>query len=85
MAVLTIEGTVENGKIRLFDSVTLPEHTRVHVVIPSVATVEQARVHSPRLRHPEQAADFAKQVVEVSRWSAAAMVGASAVMSAAVR
>ena len=66
MPVLTVEGIVKNGQIRLRDNVTLPEHTKVYVVIPDVATVPQAHVYSPRLVHPEQAPDFAKQVIEVS-------------------
>jgi hypothetical protein len=66
MPILTLEGIVENGQIRLRDQVTLPEHTKVYVVIPEVETVPQAHVYSPRLVHPEQAADFAKQVLEVS-------------------
>jgi len=66
MPILTLEGIVENGQIRLRDQVTLPEHTKVYVVIPEVETVPQAHVYSPRLVHPEQAADFAKQVIEVS-------------------
>ena len=66
MAILTIEGIVENGQIRLRENVTLPEHTRVYVVIPDVETAPQAHVNSPRLVHPEQAADFAKQIIEVS-------------------
>ena len=66
MAILALEGVVENGRIRLPDDVTLPEHTKVYVVIPEVETVPQAYVYSPRLVHPEQAADFAKQVIEVS-------------------
>jgi hypothetical protein len=66
MPILTLEGIVENGQIRLRDHVTLPERTKVYVVIPEVETVPQAHVYSPRLEHPEQAADFAKQVIEVS-------------------
>jgi hypothetical protein len=66
MAILTIEGVVENGQIRLRENVTLPEHTKVYVVIPEVETAPQAHVYSPRLVHPEQAADFAKQIIEVS-------------------
>jgi hypothetical protein len=71
MAILTVEGIVENGQIRLRDNVTLPEHTKVYVVIPDVATPDvatapQAHVYSPRLVHPEHAADFAKQIIEVS-------------------
>ena len=65
MAILTIEGIVENGQIRLRDNVTLPEHTRVYVIIPAVAPAPQAHVHSPRLGHPAHAADFAKQIIEV--------------------
>jgi hypothetical protein len=41
-------------------------HTKVYVVIPEVETVPQAHVYSPRLVHPEHAADFVKQVIEVS-------------------
>jgi hypothetical protein len=64
MAILTFEGIVENGQIRLPDNVTLPEHTKVYVVIPDIETAPQAHIYSPRLVHPEQAADFAKQIVE---------------------
>ena len=66
MAILTVEGIVENGQIRLPENVTLPEHTKVYVVIPDVETRPQAHVYSPRLVHPAQAADFAKQIIEVS-------------------
>ena len=66
MAILTVEGIIENGQIRLCENVTLPEHTKVYVVIPDVATVPQAHVPSPRLVHPEHAADFVKHIIEVS-------------------
>jgi hypothetical protein len=66
MAILTVEGVVENGQIRLRDNIVLPEHTKVYVVIPEVETVPRAHVYSPRLVHPEQAPDFAKHIVEVS-------------------
>lgn len=66
MAILTIEGIVENGRIRLRDRVVLPEHAKVYVVIPDTETPLLARVYSPRLVHPEQAADFTKQVIEVA-------------------
>jgi hypothetical protein len=66
MPILTLEGFVENGQIRLRDPVALPEHTKVYVVIPEVETVPPAHVYSPRLVHPAQAADFVKQVIEVS-------------------
>ena len=66
MPISTFEGIVENGQIRLRESVTLPEKTRVYVVIPDLEAAPKARVYSPRLVHPEQADDFAKQVIEVS-------------------
>ena len=66
MAILTIEGIVENGQIRLQDNVTLPEHTKVYVVIPDVKATPPAHIYSPRLVHPEQTLDFTKQVIEVS-------------------
>lgn len=66
MATLTVEGLVENGRIRLPDTVTLPEHTKVYVVIPDVEAATMARSSSPWLRHREQARDFAKQVMEVT-------------------
>jgi len=61
----TFEGIVENGRIRLRNDVTLPEKTKVYVVIPDLESLPQAHLYSPHLVHPEQAADFAKQIVEV--------------------
>ena len=66
MAISTFEGVVKNGQIRLRDNVTLPEDTEVYVVIPDFEPLPRAHVHSPRLAHPEQAADFVKQIVQVS-------------------
>lgn len=64
MGVLTVEGVVENGRIRLRDDVMLPEHIRVYVVIPDIEMAVQARIRSPRLVHRAQTADFAKHIVE---------------------
>ena len=69
MATLTVDGFVENGRIRLRDTVTLPEHTKVYVVIPDVDAVPIARPCSPRLRNPEQVRDFAKQVISICSWT----------------
>jgi hypothetical protein len=66
MAILTVEGVVENGQLRLRDNVVLPEHTKVYVVIPEMETAPLAHVYSPRLAHPAQAPDFDTQVIEVS-------------------
>ena len=71
MAVSSFEGIVENGQIRLLENVTLPEKTRIFVVIPDLESALKAHIYCPRLAHPEQADDFAKQVFEVSshQWS----------------
>jgi hypothetical protein len=64
MGVVTFEGIVENGQIRLPAAVRLPERTKVYVVIPDVEVQPVAYIGSPRLVHPEQAADFQKEVFE---------------------
>ena len=63
MAILTVEGTVENGQIRLPDHMVLPEHTKVYVVIPDAEAPPPTRAYGSRLVHPEQAVDFTKQVI----------------------
>jgi hypothetical protein len=64
MGVLTLEAIVDHGQIRLRDKVILPEHARVYVIVPGVqVTQKTARIVSPRLVHPEQVADFAKEVI----------------------
>jgi hypothetical protein len=68
MGVITYEGTVVQGQIRLKDDIRLPESTRVYVIVPGVAKGEKsARVASPRLAEPNQAADFKMEVSEETR------------------
>ena len=64
MSVTTIEAVVENGQIRLPSSIRLPERAKVYVLIPDVEVPPTFYVGSPRLAHPEQVADFQKEVVE---------------------
>ena len=64
MKVTSFEGIIENGQIRLPANLHLPEKARVYVVVPDVEMQEIAVVNSPRLAHPEQAADFKKEVFE---------------------
>ena len=66
MSVTTIEAIVENGQIRLPSSIRLPEKAKVYVLIPDVSMPSASYIGSPRLAHPEQAADFQKEVVEES-------------------
>ena len=64
MKVTALPGTVQNGQIRLPAGVHLPENATVYVVIPGVELAAGALIATPRLLHPEQAADFEKDVVE---------------------
>ena len=63
MGVVTFEGVVEHDRIRLKSNVRLPENTKVYVIVPDVQVDQVARVFSPRLAHPEQAADFKMEIV----------------------
>jgi hypothetical protein len=65
MKVTTYEATVENGQVRLPEDAHIPDHTRVYVVVPSAEPIGRVRIASPHLAHPEDAADFVKQVEEV--------------------
>jgi hypothetical protein len=64
MKVTTLPGIVENGQIRLADNVRLPEKAAVYVVVPGAEISTDAFVASPALVHPEQAADFKKDVAD---------------------
>jgi hypothetical protein len=64
MRVVTFEGVVEYGQIKLKASIRLPDHTKVYVVVPGLQVEQSVRIVSPRLAHPEQAADFTMEVVE---------------------
>ena len=67
MKVMTYEGTVENGQIRLSEPVSLPEKARVFVIVPEAIGVPRVHVGSPRLAQPERAVDFVMEVVEEAR------------------
>jgi hypothetical protein len=64
MQVTTYEAIVENGQVKLSNSVRLPEKAKVYVVVPSTPAPPRFFVGGPRLAHPEQAADFVKEVIE---------------------
>jgi hypothetical protein len=66
MSIVTLEGVVEHGQIRLKDDIRLPDKTKVYVIVPDIQIKRDARIFSPRLVHPEQAADFEMEVIEES-------------------
>lgn len=64
MKVLTYEAIVERGEVKLTESVRLPEHARVYVVVPGVENLPPSRIETPRLLRPEQVSDFAMEILE---------------------
>lgn len=58
MSVVTYEAIVENGILRLLESVTLPEKTKVYVVVPASGETIPKHIRTPRLKNREQNADF---------------------------
>lgn len=66
MMVNAIEGIVVNGRICLREDVTLPENTRVYVIVAAEVTGASMHLRTPRLWHPAQAGNFRKQVVEIA-------------------
>jgi hypothetical protein len=64
MSIVTIEGVVEHGQIRLKSDIQLPDNTKVYVVVPDMQIQQIGHIASPRLAHPEQATDFKLEVVE---------------------
>ena len=64
MKVLTYEGVVERGEVKLPKTVRLPERAKVYVVVPGVEDLPPSQIHTPRLLRPEQLSDFAIQVTE---------------------
>ena len=64
MSILTLEGIVQEGQIRLKTDYHLPDKTKVYVVVPDIQGEKYARIFSPRLANPEQAIDFKMQVTQ---------------------
>jgi hypothetical protein len=64
MKAITYEAVVERGEVKLPRTVTLPEHAKVYVVVPGTEDLPPSRIRTPHLLRPEQAADFAMEIVE---------------------
>ena len=56
MPILTIEGTIKNGRIELSENILLPENALVYVVIPSLKV---------EARDKENSKDFEKIVEDL--------------------
>jgi hypothetical protein len=66
MGVLTIEGIVDNGQIRLTSDIHLPEQTKVYVVVPDMKIERTVHLLSPRLKDSDLLVDFKMEIVKES-------------------
>jgi len=66
MSIVTFEGIVEEGQIRLQPNLNLPNKTKVYVIVPGIKVGTFARIFSPRLADPDKIIDFKMEVVEES-------------------
>jgi len=64
MKVVTYEAIVERGEVKLPETVRLPEHAKVYVVVPDAEDLPSSRIQTPRLLRPEQVSDFAMEILE---------------------
>jgi hypothetical protein len=64
MSIVTLEGIVQEGQIRLKTDFHLPNKTKVYVVVPDIQVEKYAHIFSPRLANPEQAIDFKMEITE---------------------
>jgi predicted DNA-binding antitoxin AbrB/MazE fold protein len=65
-----VDAIYDQGVFRPLEPLVLPEGARVHLRIEQgqhegIVPLPGARIYSPRLAHPEQAADFVMEVREV--------------------
>ena len=64
MNLQMLEGVVSHGQVKLPPDIRLPENFKVYVLAPDTQIIQTARIYSPRLKHPAQAADFIMEVIE---------------------
>lgn len=62
--LLTFEGIVENGQVRLTTPAHLPEGARVVIVVADIQREAIARIYSPRLKDRTQIHEFDMEVLE---------------------
>jgi hypothetical protein len=65
-----VDAIYDQGVFRPLEPLVLPEGARVHLRVEQqihdgILPLPEPRIHSPRLAHPEQVADFQMEVREV--------------------
>ncbi len=64
MSIITLEGIVDHGQIKLPSHIQLPDNTKVYIIVPDYQVTEYARIVSPRLVNRDQIVDFKMQIIE---------------------
>jgi predicted DNA-binding antitoxin AbrB/MazE fold protein len=63
--VRRIDAIFTQGTFRPLEPLALPEGTRVHLSVEEeTSAIRVPKIHTPKLAHPEDAADFAMEVRE---------------------
>ena len=66
--VRQVDAIFSQGAFRPLEPLALPEGTRVHLSVEEEASAgivpSAAKIHTPKLAHPEDAADFVMEVRE---------------------
>jgi len=62
--LLTFEGIVENGQVRLTDPIRLTEGAHVLVIVAQTEREKLARIYSPRLLNRSELRDFEMEELE---------------------
>lgn len=65
MEIISFEGEINSGQIKLPPNLNIPDKTKVYIIIPNIKIKNKAFIDSPRLTNPKQAADFKKEIIEV--------------------
>ena len=64
MSIMTFEGIVNDGLIKLRNGARLPDNTTVYVIVPNFQIPLQPHVSTPRLANPDQLPDFVMEVFD---------------------
>jgi len=66
--VRQLDAIFSQGTFRPLEPLSLPEGTRVHLSVEEAAdaspAARSAKIHTPKLVHPQDAADFEMEVLE---------------------
>lgn len=70
MSLMTLEGVVKDGQIRLKSEIDLPENAKVYVIFPEIQSSGTLYYRGGHLVHPEQAKEFILEMIDLSdEWS----------------